>query len=91
VAEAEVSVEYGRERASAGEGQMVMPFYIVCNVSYSMSRDMAALNDGVQRLRRSIVAEPLVDDVAHIGIMTFSDTAKVVVPLSQMSSSHCRR
>jgi uncharacterized protein YegL len=72
---------------SAAEGQMVMPFYLICDVSYSMSRDMPALNDGVQRLRRSIVAEPLVDDVAHIAIMTFSDTAKVVMPLSQMSET----
>ena len=62
-----------------------MPFYLICDVSLSMSDDMAALNDGIQRLRRSIVAEPLVDDVAHIGIMTFSDTAKMVVPLTQLS------
>ena len=48
---------------------------------------MAALNDGVQRLRQSIAAEPLVDDVAHISVMTFSDTAKVVMPLSQMSET----
>ncbi|HEX3713343.1 MAG TPA: VWA domain-containing protein [Trebonia sp.] len=78
-----MSVEYEREHA--GEGQMVMPFYLICDVSLSMSDDMAALNDGIQRLRRSIVAEPLVDDVAHIGIMTFSDTAKMVVPLTQLS------
>ena len=48
---------------------------------------MSALNDGVQRLRQSIVAEPLVDDVAHIAVMTFSDTAKVIMPLSQMSET----
>lgn len=70
---------------AAAEGQMVMPFYLICDVSYSMINDMAALNDGVQRLRQSIVAEPLVDDVAHVAIMTFSDTAKMVMPLSQMS------
>jgi uncharacterized protein YegL len=80
-----MSEEYGRDRVSAGEGQMVMPFYLICDVSYSMSRDMAALNDGVQRLRRSIVSEPFVDDVAHVSIMTFSDTAKVVMPLTQLS------
>ena len=66
---------------------MVMPFYLICDVSYSMINDMTALNDGVQRLRRSIVAEPLVDDVAHIAVMTFSDTAKVIMPLSQMSET----
>ena len=66
---------------------MVMPFYLICDVSYSMSGDMVALNDGVQKLRQSIVAEPLVDDAGHISVMTFSDTAKVVVPLSQMSET----
>ena len=66
---------------------MVMPFYLICDVSYSMSGDMAALNDGVQKLRQSIMAEPLVDDVGHISVMTFSDTAKVVMPLSQMSET----
>jgi uncharacterized protein YegL len=73
--------------AAAAEGQMVMPFYLICDVSYSMINDMAALNDGIQRLRRSIVAEPLVDDVAYIAVMTFSDTAKVIMPLSQMSET----
>jgi uncharacterized protein YegL len=62
-----------------------MPFYLLCDVSLSMSDDMEALNHGIQRLRRAIVAEPAVDDVAHIGILTFSDTSKVVMPLSQMS------
>jgi uncharacterized protein YegL len=66
---------------------MVMPFYLICDVSYSMSGDMVALNDGVQKLRQSIVGEPLVDDVGHISVMTFSDTAKVVMPLSQMSET----
>jgi uncharacterized protein YegL len=72
---------------AAAEGQIVMPFYLICDVSYSMVNDMAALNDGVQALRRSIVAEPMVDDVAHIAVMTFSDTAKMVMPLSQMSET----
>ena len=62
-----------------------MPFYLVCDVSWSMSGDMATLNQGVQRLRNAIVSEPTVDDVAHVCVMTFSDTAKVVLPLTQLS------
>ena len=79
-----MSEGYGRERGGA-EGQIVMPFYLICDVSYSMIDDMPALNDSLQRLRRAIVAQPIVDDVAHISIMTFSDIAKVVMPLGQMS------
>jgi uncharacterized protein YegL len=73
------------ERTRAEQGQLVMPFYLICDVSYSMSGDMVALNDGVERLRRAIVTQPAVDDVAQICIMSFSDTAKVVMPLGRMS------
>src|SRR5262249_41099132 len=76
---------FTRERAVVEPGQLVMPFYLLCDVSISMTDDMAALNEAVQRLRRAIVSEPAVDDVAHVGIMTFSDQGKMVAPLGQMS------
>lgn len=80
-----MSEERVTEHAGVEPGQQVMPFYLVCDVSYSMSNDMVKLNDGIQRLRRAIVSEPAVDDVAHIGIISFSDSARVVLPLTQMS------
>jgi uncharacterized protein YegL len=80
-----MSEELVREYRGVEQGQLVMPFYLICDVSYSMVGDMPALNDSLQRLRRAIVAQPVVDDVAHLCIMSFSDTAKVVMPLSQMS------
>jgi uncharacterized protein YegL len=80
-----MSEERIQERARAEQGQLVMPFYLICDVSYSMSGDIGALNEGVRRLRQAIVAEPTVDDVAQVCIMTFSDRAKVVMPLTQLS------
>lgn len=80
-----MSGEWVPERQTVDPGQLVMPFYLVCDVSYSMVNDMPELNDGIRRLRRAVVSEPVVDDVAQIGILTFSDSAKVVLPLSQMS------
>jgi uncharacterized protein YegL len=77
--------ETTREYAAVEPGQLVMPFYLLCDVSISMTGDMPALNEGIQRLRRAIVSEPAVDDVAHLGILTFSDVGKVVMPLSQVS------
>ena len=74
-----------RERADVEQRQVVMPFYLICDVSGSMSRDMPALNGGVRRLRRVIVAEPVVDDVVQVCVMSFSDTAMVVTPMGQMS------
>jgi uncharacterized protein YegL len=76
-----------QEHSDVEAGQLVMPFYLICDVSYSMSGDMAALNEGVERLRRAIVGQPVVDDVAQICIMTFSDSAKVRMRLAQMSTT----
>jgi uncharacterized protein YegL len=78
-----MSEGYGRERNEA-EGQIVMPFYLICDVSYSMLGDMPSLNDSLQRLKSAIVAKPIVNDVARISIITFSDTAKVAMPLGIM-------
>jgi uncharacterized protein YegL len=69
----------------AAEGQMVMRFYIICDVSGSMRHDMPVLNEGIQKLRQSIVQNPVVDDVAHISVISFSTDARVVMPLCQMS------
>lgn len=74
-----------QERSGPEEGQIVMPFYLVCDVSASMSGDMPTLNAGIRKLRRAIVGQPQVDDVAQIGIIEFSSTAQVVLPLGRMS------
>jgi uncharacterized protein YegL len=73
------------ERMATEEGRLVMPFYLLCDVSASMHGDMPALNEGVRRLRRAVVNEPVVDDVAQVSIISFSDDAKVVVPMGPMS------
>jgi uncharacterized protein YegL len=80
-----MSGEWVTERVMVEPGQLVMPFYLVCDVSRSMANDMQELNEGIRRLRRAVVSEPIVDDVAQIGILTFSDSAKVVMRLGQMS------
>lgn len=82
-----MSDEQVRERVSVEQGQLVMPFYLICDVSFSMYREMSALNEGIRRLRRAIVAEPAVDDIAQVCIISFSDSAKVVVPMGPLSES----
>jgi uncharacterized protein YegL len=76
--------EQARESAPVEPGQIVMPFYLVCDVSVSMTHDMPALNEGIQKLSRTIVSEPAVCDVARIGILAFSTNARVALPLTQM-------
>lgn len=82
-----MSEERVADRTVVEEGQLVMPFYLICDVSASMSGDMAALNDGLRRLQGAIVTEPVVDDIAQICVMSFSDTARVLLPLAQMSEA----
>jgi uncharacterized protein YegL len=67
------------ERAT--EGQVVMPFYIVCDVSGSMSGDIAELNAGVTDLCQEIMKDPVADDLAMLSVIAFHDTARTVVPL----------
>jgi uncharacterized protein YegL len=66
----------------AAEGQVVMPFYILCDVSGSMWVDIPALNAGLARLRQDIMRDPVVDDLTMLSVITFADTARTVVPLS---------
>ena len=40
-----MSEELVREHVAVERGQLVMPFYLICDVSYSMVHDMQALND----------------------------------------------
>jgi uncharacterized protein YegL len=66
--------------------QLVMPFYLICDVSLSMRDEMKALHDGVTRLWDAIVNSPLLDEGTRVCIMTFSNDAKIPVPLTQMSA-----
>jgi uncharacterized protein YegL len=46
---------------------------------------IAVLNDGIVGLFDYINADPLVDARVRLGIITFSDTARVLFPLTQLS------
>jgi hypothetical protein len=70
------------EGNAAHEGQVVMPFYLVCDVSGSMHGDMDALNAGLAQLRQEILSEPVVDDLVMLSVITFDDRAKTAVPLT---------
>ena len=75
------------EQNDVERGALVMPFYLVCDVSQSMTVSMPALNQALRTLWQAIVNEPVVDDVARICLMTFSDAARVVVPLGRITES----
>jgi len=67
------------------EGQLIMPFYLVCDVSGSMYGDIGALNAALSTLRADIMADPVVDDLTMLSVITFESSARTVVPLAAPS------
>jgi uncharacterized protein YegL len=65
---------------------LVLAFYIAIDVSYSMVQDDAigAANDLVTHLRDQVAANSVLADMARIGVISFSDEAKPVIPLGDL-------
>jgi uncharacterized protein YegL len=67
------------------QGQLVMPFYVICDVSGSMSGDIAALQAGLEQLKADIMKDPVVDDLTMLSVIAFGTDAKTVVALAPPS------
>lgn len=68
------------------EGTRAFPLYLVCDEGVSVPGDsIAAVNEGIKQLCKAISRDPLFDDVLRLGIIAFSDTAEVILPLTQIS------
>jgi von Willebrand factor type A domain len=67
------------------EGQVIMPFYLIADVSGSMRQDERELNEALADLIRAIMKDPVVDDLVMLSVITFNHAAQTVVPLSSPS------
>ena len=65
--------------------EQVLPFYVVCDESYSMENDIAALNDGLRELHAAVGSDPVVADKTRFCVIGFSDDAEVLLELSDLS------
>jgi uncharacterized protein YegL len=67
-------------------GQQILPFYLVCDESGSMSgAPIDAINQALPDLHQEIGLNPVVADKTQFSIIGFSDTAEVLLPLSDLS------
>ena len=66
-------------------GENILPFYIVCDESGSMDGigGIDAVNQALPELHSTIAADPLVSDKCRIGLLTFSDQAEELLPLTR--------
>src|SRR6202008_319579 len=73
-------------RPEGGEmPEQILPFYVVCDQSYSMADHLDALNDGLAELHRAVGPDPVVADKPRFCLIGFSGTAEVLQPLCRLS------
>lgn len=64
----------------------VLPFYLVCDESGSMAgQPLDAINDSLPKIHSEIGSNPVVADKTKFCLIGFSDTAQVLLPLSDLS------
>lgn len=61
---------------------LVLPFYVVCDESYSMSDHMNALNAHLRELHRIVRTNPEVQDTVRFCLIGFAENARTLVPLA---------
>ena len=68
-------------------GDTIAPIYFLCDESGSMDANggIDAINSALQEMHAAIAGDPLVSDKFRIGLLTFSDVAEELLPLSKMS------
>lgn len=68
------------------ERQMVMPIYLVCDVSKSIGQGrIDALNHALAQLVERFQVDPLVADLTRFCLIAFSNDAEVLLPLVNLS------
>jgi uncharacterized protein YegL len=65
--------------------EQVLPFYLLCDESTSMTGDIQAINDSLLELHNEIGSNPVIADKTHFCLIGFSTAAQVLVPLADLS------
>jgi uncharacterized protein YegL len=77
-------------RAAEDNRILVLAFYVVADVSYSMGASGAVetLNRVLPQVADAIDANPMLGDLVRLGAMDFSDDARVVLRLGDLRDVH---
>jgi uncharacterized protein YegL len=65
--------------------EQILPFYVVCDQSYSMADHLDGLNNGLAELHRAVGTDPVVADKTRFCLIGFSGDAEVLQPLCSLS------
>jgi len=74
------------ENLGVEETYAVFPFYLCLDVSASMAGEpIESVNRQMPQLRSAIGEDPAIAEVIRLAVVTFSDVARTVLPLSDLS------
>lgn len=74
------------EQNPEGSRRALLPFYLVADISYSMSGEpIDALNDALPEVHDAIATDLVVADKTRFSIISFSGAARVELPMSDLS------
>ncbi len=68
----------------ARDAYPIFPFYLVIDVSGSMHDRLPAINAELPQLQREIASDPIVGEIARFGVISFSQSATMEMPLSDL-------
>lgn len=72
--------------AELNDPYLEIPFYIICDESQSMEGSkLDACNKALPEIHKQVASDPILNDKVRIGIISFSDSAEVLLPLSKMT------
>ncbi|WP_426512928.1 vWA domain-containing protein [Dactylosporangium sp. McL0621] len=64
----------------------VLPIYLAIDTSWTMNVDiMDRINEELAELRLTMLREPRLCEICHVSVLTFDDTARVALPLTDVS------
>jgi uncharacterized protein YegL len=63
----------------------VLPFYVVCDVSFSMMDHIDAVNDSLHELHRAVGSDPVVAERTRFCVIGFSESPEILLPLCKPS------
>jgi uncharacterized protein YegL len=65
--------------------ERVLPFYVVCDESVSMTEHIDTVNQGLRELHRAVAADPAVADRTRFCLIGFSGSANILLPMCRLA------
>jgi uncharacterized protein YegL len=76
----------GRRPARPSKGRVVLPFYLVCDVSAAAAGTIGDFAVALQKLKSGLTRDPAIDETVALSLITFNETARTVAPLAAPSA-----